>query len=128
MSYQEAYCTFETYIYSFPAEWSYYWSDGSFIICCSAQPSFHTFHADIIMLSTSTSHHPVACVVGTKYLNELVRGIRFPAKHAGLKRYVGILSSNFPSFPPLHLSSCCSRPQLQYELLPSILDNIIVIR
>ena len=84
---------------------------------------------DIIMLSISigpTSHHPDACVVDTNYLNELVRGIRFPAKPAGLKHYVGILSSNFQSFPPLHLSSCCSRPHLQSELLPSILDVIII--
>ena len=73
-------------------------------------------------LDIYTSHHPVACVVDTKYLNELVRGIRFPAKHAGLKHYVGILSSNFQSFPPLHLSSCCFWPHLQCELLPFILD------
>ena len=85
--------------------------------------TFHEFHADIIMLSTSISHHPVACVVDTKFLNELVSGIRFPA---GLKHYVRILSSNFQSFPPLHLSTCCSRPHLQSELLPSILDNSIV--
>ena len=75
-----------------------------------------------------TSHHSVACVVDTKYLNELVPGIRFPAKPASLKHYVGILSSKFQSFPPLHLPSCCSRPHLQCELLSSILDNINVIR
>ena len=63
----------------------------------------HEFHADIIMLSTSTSHHPVAYVVNTKYLN-------------------------FKSFPPLYLSSCCSGPHLQCEQLSSILDNIVVIR
>ena len=63
------------------------------------------------MLSTSPSHHPVACVVDTKYINELVRGIRFPAKPAGLKHYVGILSTH-----------------LQCELFTSIFDNVIVMR
>ena len=43
------------------------------------------FHANIITLSTSTSYPPVACFADPKYLHELVRGIRFPAKHVGLK-------------------------------------------
>ena len=53
----------------------YYWSDGRFVQFV-VQPNralfhifLHDFHADIIMLSTSTSHPPVACFVDPKYLN-----------------------------------------------------------
>ena len=68
----------------------YYRSDGSFIQFV-VQPNrdlLFTHSSTIVPLSTSTSHHPVACFVDPKYLNELVRGIRFPAKHVGLKHYV----------------------------------------
>ena len=56
------------------------------------------------MLSTSTSHPPVAFFVDPKYLNELVRGIRFPAKHVGLKHYVLFLL----------ISSCRSTSNINY--------------
>ena len=49
------------------------------------------------MLSTSTSHPPVACVVDPKYLKfELLHGIRFPAKPASLKHYAFFLLISNP--------------------------------
>ena len=88
----------------------------SFIhICCNLTVVFFS-HIPRRHLYAFTSHPPVACVVDTKYLNELVHGIRFPAKPAGLKYYVGIMSrpTNCLSFPPPHLSSCCSTSNVNY--------------
>ena len=61
-------------------------SDGRFIQFV-VQPNrdlLFTYSSTSSMLSTSTSNPLVACVVDTKYLNELVHGIMFPAKPAGL--------------------------------------------
>ena len=61
-------------------------SDGRFIqfVVQPNRARLFTHSSTSSMLSTSTSNPLVACVVDTKYLNELVHGIKFPAKSAGL--------------------------------------------
>ena len=68
---------------------------------------------DLLLLSASTPHPPVASIVEPKYLNDLVHGIAKQTSSldpAGLKYSVFFLLiiSPFPSSTSLQLSSCCS--------------------
>ena len=97
--------------------------NGIFLSQITPDNPLQEFHADRIMLSKSAPHPPVASIVETKYLNELVHGIGTPAKQmssldpAGLKYslFFQLILSPFPSGASLQLSSCCSPSNLNYS-------------